>query len=78
MFLHLKKNKIQYRLITGGSFIKHPSKKYFNYKVYKNLKNSNYIHENGFFIGNTAKDLKNNLIYFKKVINEFLIKQNIK
>ncbi len=78
LFIHLKKNKIEYRLITGGSFIKHPSKKYFNYKIHKNLKNSNYIHDNGFFIGNTAKNLKNNLIYFKKVINKFLIDQNIK
>lgn len=78
LFIHLKKNKIDYRLITGGSFIKHPSKKYFNYKIHKNLKNSNYIHDNGFFIGNTAKNLKNNLIYFKKVINKFLIDQNIK
>ena len=78
LFNFLEKNKIQYRLITGGSFIRHPSKKYFNYKVYKNLKHSNYIHDNGFFIGNTAKDLKNNLLYFKKVVNEFLIINKIK
>ena len=77
LFLHLKKNNIQFRLITGGSFIKHPSRKFFDYTIFKNLKNSNYIHENGFFIGNTAINLKNQLLYFKRAINEFLIKNKI-
>ena len=77
LFKYLKKNKVQYRLITGGSFIKHSSKKYFNYSIYNNLKNSNYIHDNGFFIGNTSRNLKNNLLYFKRVINNFLINHNI-
>jgi CDP-4-dehydro-6-deoxyglucose reductase, E1 len=77
LFKHLKRNNIQYRLITGGSFIRHPSRKYFNYKVYKSLKNSNYVHDNGFFIGNSPNDLKNELIYFKKKINEFIIINNL-
>ena len=47
----LKKNNIQYRLITGGCFTKHPVKKYFDYKIFNNLNNANYIHDNG-FLGN--------------------------
>jgi len=71
IFKKLKKYNIQYRLITGGCFIKHEVKKYFNYSVYKNLNNANYIHEHGFFLGNAAIDLKDQLINFNKAIVEF-------
>jgi len=71
IFKKLKKYNIQYRLITGGCFTKHEVKKYFNYSVYKNLNNANYIHENGFFLGNAAVDLKDQLINFNKAIIEF-------
>ena len=64
----LRKAKIEYRLITGGSFLKHPVKKFYNYSVYKTLKNTNYIHENGFFVGNHPKSLVNELHYLKKII----------
>ena len=71
IFKKLKEYNIQYRLITGGCFIKHEVKKYFNYSVYKNLNNANYIHEHGFFLGNAAIDLKDQLINFNKAIVEF-------
>lgn len=71
IFKKLKKYNIQYRLITGGCFTKHEVKKYFNYSVYKNLNNANYIHEHGFFLGNAAVDLKDQLINFNKAIIEF-------
>ena len=34
----LKQSGIEYRLITGGSFTKHPVRKFYNYSIYKNLK----------------------------------------
>ncbi len=68
IFYDLKENNIQYRLITGGCFTKHPVKKYFNYQIFKNLNNANYIHENGFFLGNAPIDLSNEIIKFNKVI----------
>ena len=57
-FLHLKDkifkafkdNKIEFRLITGGSFFKHPVKKYFKYKKFNGSKNVDYIHDNGFLL----------------------------
>ncbi|MDC2969406.1 DegT/DnrJ/EryC1/StrS family aminotransferase [Candidatus Pelagibacter sp.] len=64
----LKKAGIEYRLITGGCFLKHPVKKYYKYSVFENLKNTNYIHENGFFVGNHPKSLVNELKYLKKTI----------
>jgi CDP-6-deoxy-D-xylo-4-hexulose-3-dehydrase len=61
----LTKAKIQFRLITGGSFLKHKVKKHFSFQVFKNLKNTDYIHDNGFFVGNTGKPLDKelNLLY---------------
>lgn len=67
----LKEKNIQYRLITGGSFEKHPVKKYFNYSIYKNTKHANYIHDNGFFVGNMPKDLSDELLYLNKAIVKF-------
>mgnify|MGYP001320997823 FL=1 len=66
----LKKAKIQFRLITGGSFLKHQVKKYFNYSVYENLNNTNYIHNSGFFVGNTGQDLSKELYIFKKTLSK--------
>lgn len=66
----LKKAGIEFRLITGGSFLKHPVKKFYKYTVYKNTKNTDYVHANGFFVGNHPKSLKIELNLLKKVIGE--------
>jgi len=71
IFKELKNHNIEYRLITGGCFTKHPVKKYFNYKIHKNLNNSNYIHENGFFLGNAPKDLIEELLKFNKILVKY-------
>jgi CDP-6-deoxy-D-xylo-4-hexulose-3-dehydrase len=70
IYTALKKAKIQFRLITGGSFLKHQVKKYFNYSVYENLNNTNYIHNSGFFVGNTGQDLSKELYIFKKTLSK--------
>jgi CDP-4-dehydro-6-deoxyglucose reductase, E1 len=31
--------------------------KYFDYEVHQELKNADYLHENGFFVGNSQVDL---------------------
>lgn len=69
LFNNLKKSKIDFRLITGGCFTKHDYKKYFNYTVFKSLKNSNYLHENGFFVGNASKDLSKQLRKLAQILN---------
>ena len=66
----LKKNKIEYRLITGGSFFQHPVKKYFKYSLFNGSKNVDYLHKNGFFVGNHPRNLKNEIIYLKDTINK--------
>ncbi|ANQ53647.1 DegT/DnrJ/EryC1/StrS family aminotransferase [Thermosipho sp. 1070] len=48
----LKENNIEVRPIVAGNFTRHKVIKYMNYEIYGKLKNADYIHENGFFIGN--------------------------
>ena len=67
----LKKNKIEYRLITGGSFFQHPVKKYFKYKIYKNsIKNVEYLHKYGLFVGNHPKNLSKEIKLLRSVLNQ--------
>ncbi len=65
----LRKNKIEFRLITGGCYLKHPVSKLTNFSIFKNLKNANYIHENGFFVGNHPKKLIKELNNLNKILN---------
>ena len=66
----LKKAGIEFRLITGGSFFKHPVSKYFDYKLFNGSKNVDYVHNNGFFVGNHPKKLDKELNYLKKILKE--------
>ena len=57
----LKNLGIECRPIVSGNFVKNKVCKYLNFKIYKNLKNADYISENGFAIGNNHHDLSKNL-----------------
>ena len=54
----LQENKIDCRPIVTGNFTRNEVMKYFDYKVHKKLKNADYLHENGFFVGNSQVDLE--------------------
>lgn len=68
----LTKNHIDTRPIVTGNFVKNDVMKYFNYKIHKSLNNANYIHNNGFFVGNSHEDLTNEIEYLKDVLNKNL------
>jgi CDP-6-deoxy-D-xylo-4-hexulose-3-dehydrase len=78
-FLHIKekifnemtKNNIEYRLVTGGCILKHDVIKFLDHEVFNNVNNANYIHENGFFLGNGHKLLIDELIKFNKIILKY-------
>jgi CDP-6-deoxy-D-xylo-4-hexulose-3-dehydrase len=70
IFKILRKKKIEFRLVTGGSFFKHPVKKYFNFTKFNGSKNVDYVHENGFFVGNHSFDLKKELTFFKNTLDK--------
>ena len=65
----LRKNKIEFRLITGGSINLHPYIRKFNYSK-TSLKVSEYVHKYGFFTGNHPVDLSKEINYLKEVLKE--------
>jgi CDP-6-deoxy-D-xylo-4-hexulose-3-dehydrase len=54
----LQENRIEVRPIVAGNFTKNKVIEYMDYSISGNLTNADYIHENGFFIGNHS-DLVN-------------------
>ena len=54
----LTKQGIETRPIVSGNFLKNPVEKYYKYSVFGDLKNIKDVDENGFFVGNSHKDLK--------------------
>lgn len=64
----LKEANIDYRPIVTGNFTKSESLRYFDYEVYENVKNANYLDSNGFFVGNSHEDLSEELIYLRKCL----------
>tara|TARA_Y100000590_G_scaffold34623_1_gene37768 strand:- start:390 stop:647 length:258 start_codon:yes stop_codon:yes gene_type:complete len=65
-----KKNNIDFRLITGGCFTEHNYKKYFNFTQHGTLKNAKKAHYFGFFVGNSSRDLKNEIYNLYKVLKD--------
>ena len=64
-------NKIDSRPIVTGDFTKNEVMKFFNYEIHKTLDNSDYLHFNGFFLGNSHLDLTKELNYLKEVLSNF-------
>ena len=64
----LYENGIECRPIVAGNFTKNPVMKYFDYEIFGKLNNANYIHKNGFFIGNNHIDLEKQLKYLKNIL----------
>jgi CDP-6-deoxy-D-xylo-4-hexulose-3-dehydrase len=54
----LQENKIDCRPIVTGNFTKNEVMKYFDYEIHNQLINADYLHENGFFVGNSQIDLE--------------------
>ena len=57
----LQDNNIDCRPIVTGNFTRNEVMKYFDYEIHKELKSANYLHENGFFVGNSHICLENEL-----------------
>jgi CDP-4-dehydro-6-deoxyglucose reductase, E1 len=64
----LQENNIDCRPIVTGNFTRNEVMKFFDYEVHKELKNADYLHENGFFVGNSQVDLENKIKYLKEVL----------
>ncbi len=66
---YLDQNNIETRPICGGDFTISPSAKYLGGNYKSKMKNSSYITDNGFFVGNSHIDLAKELKYLKKKID---------
>lgn len=64
----LEKNKVEYRPIVTGNFVKNDVLKYFDYEIHSELKNANHLHDNGFFVGNSHEDLSKNIEFLKNIL----------
>ena len=66
----LTKNKIDCRPIVTGNFANKEVVRFFDYEIFEELKNANYIDKNGFFVGNHQVSLKEEIDYLYKVLTD--------
>ena len=66
----LVENGVECRPIVAGNFMKNPVIDYIDYIDNRDYINSDYIHDNGLFIGNDVRDLKENIDMVFKIIEE--------
>jgi len=66
----LTKNGIETRPIVAGDITKSEMLRYFDYSIHGNLKNSELIDKNGFFVGNHDFDISAELNLLKSVLGE--------
>ncbi|MBE3609018.1 DegT/DnrJ/EryC1/StrS family aminotransferase [Campylobacter californiensis] len=60
--------KIDCRPIVTGNFTKNDVMKYFDYEIHGKLKNADYLHENGLFVGNHQIDLSSEIEYLARTL----------
>lgn len=64
----LTKANIDTRPIVAGNFARKEVVRWFDYEIFGDLKNADYIDKNGFFVGNHQFDIKEKIQYLKKVL----------
>ena len=64
----LQDYNIDCRPIVTGNFTRNEVMKFFEYEIHSELKNADYLHENGLFIGNSQVCLKEEIKYLSKVL----------
>jgi len=66
----LKEADIQFRIITGGNFLRHDVIKYCNHECVGNIVNANLAHDQGFFVGNHPYDITTHIRQFYDVLSK--------
>jgi len=64
----LQEKNIDCRPIVTGNFTKNEVMKFFDYEIHNKLKNADYLHENGFFVGNHQVDLTKEIEFLVEVL----------
>lgn len=68
----LRANKIETRPIVAGNFARQKALKYLDYSISGELRNADYIHENGFFVGNHSIEMNENICFLTDVLKSVL------
>ncbi|OQY48982.1 MAG: pyridoxamine 5-phosphate oxidase [Candidatus Parabeggiatoa sp. nov. 2] len=64
----MKEANIQFRIITGGCFLRHDVINHFDYETVGEIVNANIAHDQGFFVGNHPHDVVPQIEYLHKVL----------
>ena len=64
----LQENSIDCRPIVTGNFTRNEVMKFFDYEIHRELKNADYLHDNGFFIGNSQVCLEKEIKYLMEIL----------
>lgn len=64
----LQENNIDCRPIVTGNFTRNEVMKFFDYEIHDELKNADYLHDNGFFVGNSQVCLKEEIKFLAEVL----------
>lgn len=62
--------KVECRPIVAGNFAKNEVVKYFNHEIHGELKNAQWIDQNGLFIGNHHYDIREQISNLRKVLGQ--------
>lgn len=65
----LKQARIEYRIVTGGCFLRHDVIKFFDYDCAGPIVHANAVHDRGFFVGNHPYDLTPQLHRLRDVLD---------
>ncbi len=65
----LQENKIDCRPIVTGNFTRNEVMRFFDYEVHKELINADYLHENGFFVGNSQVGLMSEIRFLQEILS---------
>jgi CDP-4-dehydro-6-deoxyglucose reductase, E1 len=65
----LIKNNIDVRPIVSGNFVKNEVISYYDYEVFQDLKNSEYLDSYGFFVGNHHYDITDKINHLYNILN---------
>ena len=60
---------VEFRMITGGCFPRHPAIRFFEHDLVGSLPNANLAHDRGFFVGNHPRDLSHELSRLRDVLD---------
>ncbi|XVJ50924.1 MAG: DegT/DnrJ/EryC1/StrS family aminotransferase [Vampirovibrio sp.] len=65
----LEAHQIDCRPIVAGNFVKNKVLSYFDYEISGDLRQADYIDQQGFFVGNHQFDIKDKIDYLVQVLN---------